>query len=38
LPVGSKATLGDLLAVVSQAARVIEDDAPDRVLARALAA
>ncbi len=33
-----KASLGDLLAVVSQAARVIEDDAPDSAFARALAA
>jgi hypothetical protein len=30
-----KADLGDLLAVLSQAARVVEEDAPDRVLSRA---
>ncbi len=30
-----KAGLGDLLAVPSQAARVVEEDAPDRVLTRA---
>ena len=30
-----KADLGDLLAVSSQAARVVEEDAPNRVLSRA---
>ncbi len=35
--VNSKAALGDLLAVVSQAARVIEEDAPDSVLTHLVA-
>ncbi len=30
--------LGDLLAVLSQAARVVEEDAPNRVLSRAVLA
>ena len=30
-----KAALGDLLPLVAQAARVIEDDAPDRIVTRA---
>jgi hypothetical protein len=33
-----KASLGDLLAVLSQAARVVEEDAPDRALTRAVLA
>ena len=33
-----KAALGDLLTVVAQAARVVEDDAPDTVFTRAVAA